>query len=192
MDCFTSPTIRLSAPCESPSNKRDRLELYTHEQLKTIIDRSAAILDIKTDESGAMEIARRSRGTPRIANRLLRRVRDYAQIRADGIITEEVADAALKMLEVDEEGLDHVDRRIMSTMIRMFRGGPVGLDTIAAATGEESATIEDVYEPYLLQMGYIMRTPRGRVVTKAGYEHLGEPYAEKESSAQGGAQMKLF
>lgn len=164
-----------------------RLELYDEAELSVIVKRSAGIMDIAIDAAGAREIARRSRGTPRIANRLLRRVRDYAQVMADGVITADVADAGLKLLEIDKLGLDNVDRRMMETMIRLFGGGPVGLDTIAAATGEEAATIEDVYEPYLMQIGYLMRTPRGRTLTKAAYAHLGIQPAEAED-----AQMKLF
>lgn len=176
----------LTSPLRDRFGIINRLELYTHSELKTIIDRSASILGIRIEEDGAVEIARRSRGTPRIANRLLRRVRDYAQIRAEGVITAAVADQGLKMLEVDEQGLDHVDRRMLLTMIQMFGGGPVGLDTIAAATGEESATIEDVYEPYLLQMGYLMRTPRGRMATELAYQHLGIERKDENG------QMRLF
>ena len=141
-----------------------------------IIKRAAEILDIAIEERGAIEIARRSRGTPRIANRLLKRVRDFAQITADGIITDDIADKALVMLEVDKMGLDHTDRMLLNAMIHKFAGGPVGLDTIAAAISEETDTIEDVYEPYLLQLGFINRTPRGRVATIAAYEHLNIPY----------------
>ena len=150
----------------------NRLEIYQPEELEIIVNRSASILGIQIDLSGAREIARRSRGTPRIANRLLRRVRDYAEIQADGVITREVADAALKMLEVDAMGLDGVDRNVLFAMIHIFKGGPVGLDTLAAATGEEAATIEDVYEPYLMQIGFLSRTPRGRCVTMQAYRHL--------------------
>jgi Holliday junction DNA helicase RuvB len=141
-----------------------------------IVKRAAEILEIPIEDQGALEIARRSRGTPRIANRLLKRVRDVAQIEGQGIITDEIADKALRMLEVDEVGLDHTDRRMLNTMIRKFAGGPVGLDTLAAAISETTDTIEDVYEPFLIQLGFINRTPRGRVVTRAGYEHLGIPY----------------
>ncbi len=151
----------------------NRLDMYNVEELTTIDHRSARIMNIDIDQSGAVEIASRSRGTPRIANRLLRRVRDYAQIVADGIITEQVAIQALDMLEVDEIGLDGVDRNILKTIIQKFNGGPVGLDTLAASTGEETVTIEDVYEPYLLQIGFIQRTPRGRVATVNAYAHLG-------------------
>ena len=141
-----------------------------------IVKRAAEILEIPIEDQGALEIARRSRGTPRIANRLLKRVRDVAQIEGQGIITDEIADKALRMLEVDEVGLDHTDRRMLNTMIKKFAGGPVGLDTLAAAISETTDTIEDVYEPFLIQLGFINRTPRGRVVTRAGYEHLGIPY----------------
>lgn len=150
-----------------------RLEMYNTEELATIIKRSARILNTPIYEEGAIEIAMRSRGTPRIANRLLKRVRDYAQVKADGTITKEVAAAGLDMLEVDRLGLDNVDRNILTAIIKKFGGGPVGLDTLAAATGEENVTIEDVYEPYLLQLGFISRTPRGRVAMPAAYEHLG-------------------
>ena len=142
----------------------------------TIVKRSAGILGVKIDDSGASEIASRSRGTPRIANRLLKRVRDFAQIMADGVITGDVADEALTRIEVDKIGLDSTDRNVITTMIKTFGGGPVGLDTLAATTGEDANTIEDVYEPYLLQLGFINRTPRGRVVTKAAYEHFNIPF----------------
>ncbi len=148
------------------------LEFYRDEDLTEIAVRSASILNIEIDRNGAVEIARRSRGTPRITNRMLRRVRDYAQVRADGIITKEVADRALAMLEVDACGLDLLDRKFLSTIIEKFDGGPVGIETIAAAIGEERDTIEDVYEPYLLQIGFIQRTPRGRTATRLAYEHL--------------------
>ena len=144
----------------------------------TIITRAAEILNIPIEDRGALEIAKRSRGTPRIANRLLKRVRDVAQFEGNGIITDAIADKALQMLEVDKAGLDHTDRRMLSTMIKKFAGGPVGLDTLAAAISESTDTIEDVYEPFLLQLGFINRTPRGRVVTRAGYEHLGIAYPE--------------
>jgi Holliday junction DNA helicase RuvB len=149
------------------------LEFYNEEDLLRIASRSARILDIKTEVEGAIEVARRSRGTPRIANRLLRRVRDYAQVRADGVITKDVAQQALAMLGVDECGLDNLDRRLLLIMIEKFDGGPVGIETLSAAIGEEKDTIEDVYEPYLLQIGFISRTPRGRVATRLAYEHLG-------------------
>lgn len=152
-----------------------RLELYSPDDLKTIVRRSAGILGAPIVDEGAEVIARRSRGTPRIANRLLKRVRDFAQIKADGTITSEVAGAGLDLLEVDELGLDNIDRTLLAAIIEKFSGGPVGLDTLAAATGEESVTIEDVYEPYLMQLGFINRTPRGRVATPGAYRHLGIP-----------------
>lgn len=150
-----------------------RLELYTPEELSVIVMRSAKLLGIECDREGALEIAARSRGTPRIANRMIKRVRDYAEVRGDGRIDLAIAEKALDMLEVDRLGLDRTDRVMLDTMIRKFGGGPVGLDTLAAITGEDTATIEDVYEPYLLQLGYIMRTPRGRICTPQAYEHLG-------------------
>lgn len=150
-----------------------RLEMYSPQELMSIVQRSASILNVPLDDSGALEIAKRSRGTPRIANRMLRRVRDYAVVRADGIITREVAHEGLNMLAVDTLGLDHIDRMVLTAMIEKFGGGPVGLDTLAAATGEDAGTIEDVYEPYLLQLGFIMRTPRGRTCTPLAYEHMG-------------------
>ncbi len=180
----------LTSPLRDRFGVINRLELYTDEELKIIVTRSAGILGISIDDGGALEIARRSRGTPRIANRLLRRIRDYAEVRAEGKITKEVADAGLQMLEVDKMGLDNVDRNMLRVMIEMFGGGPVGLDTIAAATGEESNTIEDVYEPYLMQLGYIMRTPRGRMVTQAAYDHLGIKKTDKKEGNT--RQMKLF
>lgn len=150
-----------------------RLDYYTNEELYQIIIRSARILKIKIDEEGAYEIARRSRGTPRIANRLLKRVRDYAQVKGDGIIDKITADKALKLLEIDNMGLDEIDKKMMLTIIHKFDGGPVGLDTLAASIGEDSGTIEDVYEPYLLQIGFINRTPRGRIATSSAYRHFG-------------------
>ncbi|HIS21651.1 MAG TPA: Holliday junction branch migration DNA helicase RuvB [Candidatus Spyradocola merdavium] len=163
-----------------------RLELYSPEQLAQIVKRSAHILRVEIDDGGALEIARRSRGTPRIANRMLKRVRDYAVVRAGGRISLEVAREGLDMLAVDALGLDHIDRMILRSMIEKFGGGPVGLDTLAAATGEDTITIEDVYEPYLLQLGFIMRTPRGRVVTALGCEHMGYP-----ASASGALHQQL-
>lgn len=149
-----------------------KLDLYNADELKLIVDRSASILDISIVESSSLELSRRSRGTPRIANRLLKRVRDYAQVNGDGIITDEITYKALRLLDVDNYGLDGVDRKILLAMIEKFDGGPVGLDTLAATTDEERETIEDVYEPFLLQLGFINRTPRGRVVTRLAYEHL--------------------
>lgn len=161
-----------------------RLEYYELEHLVLIIKRAAEILAIDIDERGAMEIASRSRGTPRVANRLLKRVRDYAQVVGGGVITDDIADKALAMLEVDKSGLDKTDRRLLSTIITKFGGGPVGIDTLAAAISEETVTIEDVYEPYLLQMGLLNRTPRGRVATAAAYEHIGIPYRGEEQDKQ--------
>ena len=165
-----------------------RLELYTPEELSLIVKRSAGILGVPIDDDGALEIASRSRGTPRIANRLLKRVRDYAQVRGDGEITFDIAVAALRMLEIDELGLDNTDRRMLETMIKFYDGKPVGLETLAATIGEEAITIEDVYEPYLMQIGFISRTPRGRVVTRLAYEHLGIPYTP---AAADGSQIKI-
>ena len=166
----------LTAPLRDRFGVIHRLEFYTNEELRTIIMHSAGILNVKIDENGAMELARRSRGTPRLANRLLKRVRDFAQVRFDGNITHDVAVNALDLMDVDKMGLDHVDRNLLLTMIRKFDGGPVGLDTIAAAIGEDAGTIEDVYEPYLIMNGFLNRTPRGRVATKAAYEHFGIDY----------------
>ena len=166
----------LTAPLRDRFGIKEQLELYTPEDLKEIVVRSAGILDIEITEDGALEIASRSRGTPRIANRLLRRVRDYAQVMADGVITKEVADKALLALEVDKLGLDALDRRMLKSIIDFYSGGPVGLETLAATINEDSVTIEDVYEPYLLQNGFLTRTPRGRCVTRRAYEHLGLEY----------------
>lgn len=163
----------LTAPLRDRFGVVHHLEYYTENELKTIIIRSAKVFGVEIDEEGAMEMARRSRGTPRLANRLLKRVRDFAQVRYDGKITKEVADFALNLLEVDRYGLDQIDRRILSTIMVQFSGGPVGLDTLAAAIGEDSGTIEDVYEPYLIKNGFLVRTPRGRVAGDFAYEHLG-------------------
>lgn len=163
----------LTAPLRDRFGVINKLEFYTVDELKNIIMRSANVLGVETDEMGAMEMARRSRGTPRLANRLLKRVRDFAQVKYDGIITYDVANEALNMLEVDKLGLDKGDRSILETIIYKFAGGPVGLDTLAAALGEDSGTLEDVYEPYLIQNGLIQRTPRGRIVTERAYMHLG-------------------
>lgn len=168
----------LTAPLRDRFGVVHRLEPYGVAQLKVILLRSADVLKVELDEDGAEEIARRSRGTPRIANRLLKRVRDFAQVKYDGKITGEVARFALDLLEVDKMGLDYIDRKMLMAMIDKFGGKPVGLDTLAASINEESETIEDVYEPYLLQLGYIQRTPRGRVVTKRGYDHFGLTYPE--------------
>ena len=163
----------LSAPLRDRFGVIHRLEFYTTEELKNIIMQSGKLLNVLIEEDGAIEMARRSRGTPRIANRLLRRVRDFAQVKYDGVITAEVASVALDILDVDKLGLDPIDRKLLLTMIHKFRGGPVGLDTLAATIGEDAGTIEDVYEPYLMMNGFINRTPRGRVVTDAAYHHLG-------------------
>ncbi|MEG0108403.1 MAG: Holliday junction branch migration DNA helicase RuvB [Lachnospiraceae bacterium] len=163
----------LTAPLRDRFGVIHRLEFYTVEELQTIIMRSAKVLDVEIDEQGARELSKRSRGTPRLANRLLKRVRDFAQVKYNGIITESVASDALDILDVDKYGLDYVDRNMLLTMIHKFQGGPVGLDTLAAAIGEDAGTIEDVYEPYLLKNGFIQRTPRGRIVTTTTYQHLG-------------------
>ncbi len=172
----TTRSGQLTAPLRDRFGVTLRLELYTPDELQLIVRRSADILGIEIDEAGAREIACRSRGTPRIANRLLRRVRDYAQVRADGVITRHVADEALTRLEVDKLGLDSLDRRMLRSIIEFYGGGPVGLETVAATINEEAITLEDVYEPYLLQQGFITRTPRGRCITRKAYEHLGIEY----------------
>jgi len=163
----------LTSPLRDRFGIVQRLEFYSVDELTSIVSRSARILGVDMDDQGATEIARRSRGTPRIANRLLRRVRDYADIKADGRITNEVADLALNMLNVDASGFDHMDRRLMLAIMEKFDGGPVGIDSVAAAISEERDTIEDVLEPYLIQQGYLLRTPRGRMVTRLAYEHFG-------------------
>ena len=168
----TTRAGQLSSPLRDRFGVTLRLELYTPEELALIVTRSAGILNVPIQPEGAMEIARRSRGTPRIANRMLRRVRDFAQVRADGVITKAVADHALQALEIDYLGLDPVDRRMLRAIIENYGGGPVGLETLAATIGEESVTLEDVYEPYLMQLGFLTRTPRGRCVTRKAYEHL--------------------
>ncbi|MBC2110100.1 Holliday junction branch migration DNA helicase RuvB [Listeria innocua] len=169
----------LSAPLRDRFGVIDHLEFYTEEQLTEIVLRTSGILDTKIDDLGAREIARRSRGTPRIANRLLKRVRDFAQVRGNGTVTENLAKEALTLLQVDPRGLDTIDQKLLHTIIQSFRGGPVGLDTIAASIGEERETIEDMQEPYLLQIGFLQRTPRGRIATETAYNHLGISY-EKE------------
>ena len=169
----TTRSGQLTAPLRDRFGVSLRLELYSPEELQRIVVRSAGILNVPIEPDGAYEIASRSRGTPRIANRLLRRVRDYAQVMADGVITSKVADAALSKLEVDKLGLDALDRRMLRSIIEFYNGGPVGLETLAATINEESVTLEDVYEPYLLQNGFLTRTPRGRCVTRKAYEHLG-------------------
>lgn len=163
----------LTAPLRDRFGVVNRMEYYTIEELTTIIKRSARVLDVKIDEEGALALARRSRGTPRLANRLLKRVRDFAQVKYEGDITKEVADYALDLLDVDKEGLDQTDRELLLTIIEKFAGGPVGLDTLSASVGEDAGTIEDVYEPYLLKNGFIQRTPKGRIVTDKAYVHLG-------------------
>ncbi len=179
----TTRAGQLSAPLRDRFGVVLRLELYSPEELSLIVKRSAGILGVDTDEQGAMEIASRSRGTPRIANRLLKRARDFAQVLGNGIITDATANMALERMEIDSFGLDSIDRMLLNCMIKNYNGGPVGLDTIAAAIGEEAVTIEDVYEPYLMQIGFLSRTPRGRCVTPAGYRHLGIPMP---------GQQKLF
>ncbi|MBR5985238.1 MAG: Holliday junction branch migration DNA helicase RuvB [Clostridia bacterium] len=178
----------LSSPLRDRFGIAFRLEMYTPEELAEIITRSAGILKIRCDREGALEIARRSRGTPRIANRLIKRVRDYAEVQADGVVNLKVAREGLKLQEVDDLGLDRTDRNMLTVMITKFSGGPVGLETLAATTGEDAGTIEDVYEPYLMQLGFIMRTPRGRVCTALAYRHMGftPPQTASEDS-----QMKL-
>ncbi len=165
----------LTSPLRDRFGASFRLDFYIPDELATIVRRSARILDVRIEEAGAMEIAHRARGTPRIANRLLRRVRDFAQVRAQGVISEPVADQALQLLEVDRRGFDKMDRAILLTIIDKFGGGPVGIETLAAAVGEESETIEDVYEPFLIQEGYLSRTPRGRLATPLAFEHFGKP-----------------
>jgi len=172
----TTRAGQLSAPLRDRFGVTLRLELYTPEELSKIVTRSAAILGMPIDPKGAMEIASRSRGTPRIANRFLRRVRDFAEVMGDGTITKEAADLALRRLEVDKLGLDNIDRRMLTAIIQNYGGGPVGLETLAATIGEEAVTLEDVYEPYLMQLGFLTRTPRGRCVTALAYDHLHIPY----------------
>ena len=184
----TTRAGQLTTPLRDRFGVLLKLELYTPEQLATIVNRSASILGIGINENGAYEIASRSRGTPRIANRLLKRVRDFAQVSGKEIIDEEIASYALGKLEIDELGLDNTDRRMLETIIKFYDGGPVGLETLAATIGEEAVTIEDVYEPYLMQIGFLSRTPRGRCVTRLAYEHLGIPFGKKNGSAQ----MNIF
>lgn len=180
----TTRYAMLSAPLRDRFGATYRLDFYDEESMKMIVRRSARILGVRIDPEGTLQIARRARGTPRVANRLLKRVRDFAQVKADGVITRHVAEDALALLEVDRLGLDDIDRKVLLTVIHKFGGGPVGLETIAASVGEEADTIMDVYEPYLLQLGFIARTPRGRVATRMAYSHLGVPYAEKDDSQQ--------
>jgi Holliday junction DNA helicase RuvB len=180
----TTRAGQLTAPLRDRFGVILRLELYTPEELSVIVKRSASILGIEIEENGAAEIASRSRGTPRIANRILKRVRDFAQVKADGIITGEIADAALNMYEIDKLGLDCTDRRMLESIIKFFEGGPVGLETLAATIGEEAITLEDVYEPFLMQIGFLNRTPRGRCATRGAYEHLGMEYKTREHNPQ--------
>ena len=182
----TTRAGQLSAPLRDRFGMLFRLEMYTPEELAQIVRRSAGILGVDADEDGLLEIARRSRGTPRIANRMLKRVRDYAEVRAGGHISRDVAREALNMLDVDELGLDKVDRNVLGCMMDKFSGGPVGLDTLAATTGEDAVTIEDVYEPYLMQLGFLMRTPRGRICTPAAWAHM-----KKNMPAAAEAQMRM-
>lgn len=179
----TTRAGQLTSPLRDRFGHLLRLELYNENELSEIVTRSAGILEMPIEKDGALEIARRSRGTPRIANRLLKRVRDYAMVKGDGVITREMADGALKMLEIDSLGLDAIDRRMLTAIINFFGGGPVGLETLSATIGEEAVTLEDVYEPYLLQLGFLNRTPRGRCATARAYEHLGLPYGESAHSA---------
>ena len=185
----TTRSGQLSAPLRDRFGVTLRLELYTPDELCKIVTRSAGILGVEIEPDGAMEIARRSRGTPRIANRMLRRVRDFAEVRADGVITRAVADEALRALEIDFLGLDPIDRRMLGAIIENYGGGPVGLETLAATIGEESVTLEDVYEPYLMQLGFLTRTPRGRCVTRKAYEHLG--LSVPTGMADGGEQLQF-
>jgi Holliday junction DNA helicase RuvB len=188
----TTRLAMLSSPLRDRFGVTFRLDYYSLDAMELIIKRAARILSVSIEEAGAQEIARRSRGTPRVANRLLRRVRDFAQVRAEGKITVEVAKEALKRLEIDELGLDETDRRILHSIIDKFDGGPVGLDTIAAATSEERDTVMDVYEPYLLQLGFLARTPRGRIATRRAYEHMGVPYPTRPEEEAEFEQPKLF
>lgn len=187
----TTRAGQLTTPLRDRFGVLLRLELYSPEELATIVKRSAGILDVPISDDGALEIASRSRGTPRIANRLLKRVRDFAQVKGDGKITCELAQSALDMLEIDELGLDNTDRRMLRTIIDFYDGGPVGLETLAATVGEEAVTIEDVYEPYLMQIGFLSRTPRGRCVTRLAYEHLGIPYKAKPSPLTSDGQITM-
>ena len=182
----TTRAGQLSAPLRDRFGMLFRLEMYTPEELKQIVERSAGILGVDADGDGLLEIARRSRGTPRIANRMLKRVRDYAEVKAGGHISREIAREALTMLDVDELGLDRVDRNMLACMMDKFGGGPVGLDTLAATTGEDAVTIEDVYEPYLMQLGFLMRTPRGRICTPAAWAHM-----KKNMPATAEAQIRM-
>ena len=185
----TTKAGSLSSPLRDRFGIIDRLELYSNEQLTQIVKRSASILNIEITDKGAMEVASRSRGTPRIANRLLKRVRDFAQIKNNGVVTDEIADLALNSLEIDHLGLDNIDNKMIETIIKKFAGGPVGVETLASAIGEDIDTIEDVYEPYLMQIGFLNRTPRGRVATPMAYEHINVPFPDKGA---GSSQVKMF
>ena len=187
----TTRAGQLTTPLRDRFGVLLKLELYTPEELATIVRRSAGILDFEITDDGAIEIASRSRGTPRIANRLLKRVRDYAQVKGHGVIDSDIANYALGQLEIDQLGLDNTDRRMLKAIIDFYDGGPVGLDTLAATIGEEAITIEDVYEPYLMQIGFLSRTPRGRCVTRLAYEHLGIRYSKKTEDT-GADQLDLF
>ena len=187
----TTRAGQLSAPLRDRFGVVLKLELYSTEELARIVTRSAGLLEVEIDEDGAREIASRSRGTPRIANRLLKRVRDFAQVKGSGKIDRDIADYALGKLEIDRLGLDNIDRRMLETIIKFYDGGPVGLDTLAATVGEEAVTLEDVYEPYLMQIGFLSRTPRGRCVTRLAYEHLGIPMINKHKKSIEG-QLGLF
>lgn len=180
----TTRAGQLTSPLRDRFGMVLRLELYTVEELAKIVTRSAGILGVGIDRDGALEIASRSRGTPRIANRLLRRVRDYAQVMGNGVIDAEISDKCLRMMEIDELGLDRIDRRMLETIIRVYKGGPVGIETLAATIGEETVTLEDVYEPYLMQIGFLSRTPRGRLATALAYEHLGLKYPVQNTTSQ--------
>lgn len=191
----TTRAGQLTSPLRDRFGNLYRLEMYTDQELCDIVVRSAELLGINAKADGAFEIARRSRGTPRIANRLLKRVRDYAQVRGDGVITKEIASKALNMLEIDDLGLDNTDRRMLEAIIDFFDGGPVGLETLAATIGEEAITLEDVYEPYLMQLGFLNRTPRGRMATRRAYEHLGRNYSDSKNAQRSGgdgSQESLF
>jgi Holliday junction DNA helicase RuvB len=182
----TTRAGQISTPLHDRFGILLKLDLYNDDEIRKILKRSAGILNIDISDSGLTALAKRSRGTPRVANRLLRRVRDYAQVKGDGVITDQMADEALRLLDIDELGLDDVDRRILKTIITTFNGGPVGIDTLSAIIDEEPITIEDVYEPYLMRLGFINRTPRGRCVTKLAYDHLGLPYGKS-----GGTQLRF-
>lgn len=188
----TTRAGQLSTPLRDRFGVLLKLELYTPDELAAIVRRSAGILDLPISNDGAYEIASRSRGTPRIANRLLKRVRDFAQIQGNGRIDSDIANFALASLEIDQLGLDHIDRKMLEAIIKLYDGGPVGLETLAATLGEESITLEDVYEPYLMQIGFLSRTPRGRCVTRLAYEHLGLPYSPPPQKSSQTAQLGFF